>query len=289
MATDDGSVCIIEVMGRAAGWIAAGTVPPNVAPPPTRRTSFCSRKPFATTWTRSLAKVKETVDTYKYCVMVVGEGIKNKAGEEIGADKAQLDAFGHPVLWARPKDQRNYPGQAQHRPGRCCSVMCNARAHCASLTDVNNAFACGEAAVKAAIDGKSGYMVKIVRRDRGQWRGQLDHRPATVERHRQRRTFHSARVDQRRRFPPNEKFVEYARPWSKAKSKFRPRRFAQIHQLGKGGRGETSRARLSGRLILQVSSSHAERRDCFLRRACGDREQGARQPATSRRSVLERR
>ncbi len=26
MATDDGSCCIIEVMGRAAGWIAAGTV-----------------------------------------------------------------------------------------------------------------------------------------------------------------------------------------------------------------------------------------------------------------------
>src|SRR5207247_11433371 len=26
MATDDGSCCIIEVMGRAPGWIAAGTV-----------------------------------------------------------------------------------------------------------------------------------------------------------------------------------------------------------------------------------------------------------------------
>ena len=26
MATDDGSCCIVEVMGRAAGWIAAGTV-----------------------------------------------------------------------------------------------------------------------------------------------------------------------------------------------------------------------------------------------------------------------
>ena len=38
MATDDGSCCIVEVMGRAAGWIAAGTV---------------------------LAKVKETVATLK--------------------------------------------------------------------------------------------------------------------------------------------------------------------------------------------------------------------------------
>src|SRR5262249_25420333 len=36
MATDDGACCIIEVMGRAAGWIAAGTVlakrGPNDAP-----------------------------------------------------------------------------------------------------------------------------------------------------------------------------------------------------------------------------------------------------------------
>ena len=40
MATDDGSCCIIEVMGRSAGWIAAGTVlakrgnpanPPHIA------------------------------------------------------------------------------------------------------------------------------------------------------------------------------------------------------------------------------------------------------------------
>ena len=30
--------------------------------------------------------------------MVVGEGLKNAAGEEIGADKTRLDAFGHPVL-----------------------------------------------------------------------------------------------------------------------------------------------------------------------------------------------
>src|SRR5215470_8614071 len=39
-----------------------------------------------------------TVEAHKCCVMVVGEGIKDKHGEEIGADKQQLDAFGHPVL-----------------------------------------------------------------------------------------------------------------------------------------------------------------------------------------------
>jgi 6-phosphofructokinase 1 len=38
-----------------------------------------------------------------------------------------------------------------------------AAAHFASATDAKNAVACGEAAVKAAVEGKSGYMVKIVR------------------------------------------------------------------------------------------------------------------------------
>src|SRR5512138_953315 len=97
MATDDGSCCIIEVMGRSAGWIAAGTVlakrgnpvkPPHIILLP--ELVFDQEK--------FLAKVKETVAAYRYCVVVVGEGIKNKQGEEIGADMSHLDAFGHPVL-----------------------------------------------------------------------------------------------------------------------------------------------------------------------------------------------
>ena len=54
-----------------------------------------------------LAKVKETVEAYKYCIIVVGEGIKNEKGEEIGADKTRLDAFGHPVSPGRRKSSRN--------------------------------------------------------------------------------------------------------------------------------------------------------------------------------------
>ena len=97
MATDDGSCCIIEVMGRATGWIAAGTVlakqghannPPHIILLPE----------IALDEEAFLNKVKATVAELKYCIVVVGEGLKNAAGEEIGADKSRLDAFGHPVL-----------------------------------------------------------------------------------------------------------------------------------------------------------------------------------------------
>src|SRR3974390_1992851 len=97
MATDDGSCCIIEVMGRSAGWIAAGTVlakrgnPAN--PPP-----LILLPEFAYDREKFLGKVKETVEAYKYCVVVVGEGIKDASGHEIGADLTRLDDFGHPVL-----------------------------------------------------------------------------------------------------------------------------------------------------------------------------------------------
>src|SRR6478735_8395398 len=60
MATDDGSCCIIEVMGRSAGWIAAGTVLAkrgNPANPP--HIILLPELPFDAD--AFLAKVKETV------------------------------------------------------------------------------------------------------------------------------------------------------------------------------------------------------------------------------------
>src|SRR5512137_1055220 len=164
MATDDGSCCIIEVMGRSAGWIAAGTVlakrgnpanPPHIILVPEIQYDVDA----------VLAKIKEAVEAYRYCVMVVGEGIKNKQGEEIGADKDRLDAFGHPVLAGAAEIIKEYVQGKLNTKTRTVLLgyAQRAAAHCASLTDARNAFACGEAAVKAAIDGQSGYMVKIVR------------------------------------------------------------------------------------------------------------------------------
>jgi 6-phosphofructokinase len=164
MATDDGSCCIIEVMGRAAGWIAAGTVlakrgdpanPPHLILLPEVQYNIDS----------ILAKIKATVDAYRYCVVVVGEGIKDEKGKELGADRTRLDAFGHPVLAGAAEKLKEYVQGKLNTKTR--TVMLGyaqrAAAHLASFTDINNAFACGETAVRAAVEGKSGYMVKITR------------------------------------------------------------------------------------------------------------------------------
>lgn len=213
MATDDGSCCIIEVMGRSAGWIAAGTVlakrgnpanPPHIVLLPEIRYNVDAL----------LAKIKETVDTHRYCVMVVGEGIRDEKGEEIGADKTRLDSFGHPVLAGAAEKLKELIQAKLNTKTRTVLLgyAQRAAAHAASLTDVNNAFASGETAVRAAIDGKSGYMVKIVRvpQPDGSIKWTTDLQPlidiANVE-HMIPREWISEDG-----FLPNQKFVEYALP-----------------------------------------------------------------------------
>jgi 6-phosphofructokinase 1 len=213
MATDDGSCCIIEVMGRSAGWIAAGTVlakrghpanPPHLILLPEVKYNIDA----------VLAKIKETVDTYRYCLVVVGEGIKDQKGEEIGADKNRLDSFGHPVLaGAAEKLKELVQGKLNTKTRTVLlGYAQRAAAHCASLTDVNNAFACGETAVRAAVEEKSGYMVKITRnlQPDGSIKWGTDLQPlgdiANVE--------HFIPPDwiNPDGFLPNQKFVDYAAP-----------------------------------------------------------------------------
>ncbi len=211
MATDDGSCCIIEVMGRSAGWIAGGTVlakqghadnPPHII--------LLPEIPFDEE--AFLGKVQETVARLKYCIVIVGEGLKNKAGEEIGADKSRVDSFGHPLLsGAAEKLAEIIQGRISLKT-RTVKLGYAQRAaeHCASATDSDEAFACGVAAVKAAVEGKSGVMAKIVRLSSAPYKWTTDLQPladvANVE-HFVPRDWVSEDG-----FMPNEKFVEYARP-----------------------------------------------------------------------------
>src|SRR6266851_6412267 len=163
MATDDGSCCIIEVMGRGAGWIAAGTVLAKRRPTDAPHVILMPEVPFEQD--NFLAKVRETVAALKYCIVVVGEGLKNAAGEEIAADKTKLDAFGHPVLSGAGERLGDIVEESLRFKTRTVKLgyAQRAAAHCASETDVEEAVACGEAAVRAAVQGKSGFMVKLVR------------------------------------------------------------------------------------------------------------------------------
>jgi ATP-dependent phosphofructokinase / diphosphate-dependent phosphofructokinase len=211
MATDDGSCCIVEVMGRAAGWIAAGTVlakQGNPAQPP----HIILLPEIPLDEDAFLNKVKATVAEHNYCIVVVGEGLKNTAGEEIGADKSRLDAFGHAVLSGAADALASVVQGRLNLKTRTVKLgyAQRAAAHFASQTDSDEAFACGTAAVKAAVNGKSGFMPKIVRLSTKPYKWTIELEDLA----------HIANVEHfiprdwisEDGMMPNEKFVEYAAP-----------------------------------------------------------------------------
>jgi 6-phosphofructokinase 1 len=210
MATDDGSCCVIEVMGRAAGWIAAGAILAKRKPDDAPHIILLPEIPFAED--AFLKKVQETISKLKYCIVVVGEGLKNAAGEEIAADKSKLDSFGHPVLsGAADRLAEIISGRLKLKTRTVkLGYAQRAAAHCASELDVKEAVACGEAATRAAVSGKSGFMVKIVRTGSNPYRWTTDLHPlaeiANVENLIPRDWISDDG------FLPSEKFIEYAQP-----------------------------------------------------------------------------
>lgn len=210
MATDDGSCCIVEVMGRAAGWIAAGTALAKRGPDDAPHLILVpeiafQEEPF-------LAKVRDTVARLSYCIVVAGEGVKDAAGNELGADKTRRDAFGHAVLSGAAEKLKELVESRLNLKTRTVKLGYAQRcaAHYASAQDVKEAVACGEAAVRAAVAGQSGYMVKLLRLSDEPYEFttglELLGHIANVE-HLLPRDWMDADG-----FLPNEKFLAYARP-----------------------------------------------------------------------------
>lgn len=210
MATDDGSCCIIEVMGRAAGWIAAGTVLAKRTASDAPHIVLLPEIAFEQA--RFLEKVKQTVAELRYCIVVVGEGLKNDRGEEIGADNTQLDAFGHPVLSGAAERLAEMVQHGLKLKTRTVKLgyAQRAAAHYASETDMLEAVACGAAAVRAAIEGQSGLMAKIVRTSNKPYRWTTGLQPLGDIANQERLIPRDWISEDG--FLPNEKFIEYALP-----------------------------------------------------------------------------
>ena len=210
MATDDGSCCIIEVMGRSAGWIAASSVLAKREAEGAPHIILLPEVPLNEA--AFLAKVKATVDALRYCIVVVGEGLKNPDGSDYSADKKRLDAFGHPVLSGAAERLSEVVYGKLNTKTRSVKLGYAQRcaAHYASATDAAEAVACGETAVRAAVADKSGFMVKLVRVPAERYCWATDLHPlseiANVENLIPRDWLSEDG------FMPNEKFIQYARP-----------------------------------------------------------------------------
>ncbi|MEE3183647.1 MAG: 6-phosphofructokinase [Pseudomonadota bacterium] len=178
-------VFIMEVMGRHAGWIAAASGLAAERPDDAPHVIVFPEVPFSRA--RFLKKVKNTVDTRGFCVIVVSEGARYTNGRFL-ADAGKLDAFGHvqlggvaPTIAAMINDKHGYKYH-----WAVADYLQRAARHIASKTDVDQAYAVGKAAVEHAVRGRDGIMVTIRRTSDLPYRWTVGeaplHRVANVER-----------------------------------------------------------------------------------------------------------
>lgn len=179
MAATSTKVFILEVMGRHAGWIAAASGLAGVGPTETPHIILFPEVPFDET--RVLNRVSECVKQYGYCVIVVSEGIRNKAGKFL-SDAGLRDAFGHaqlggvaPVIAQLIKRELNLKYH-----WAVADYLQRAARHIASQVDVDQAFALGQAAVELALSGHNAIMPTIVREQDAPYQWSIGHVPLSA-------------------------------------------------------------------------------------------------------------
>ena len=162
MCATSTKVFILEVMGRHAGWIAgaAGLASRSEAEAP----HIILFPEIAFEEERFLAKVKETVEKFGFCVIVASEGTQTADGQLLSGSTSR-DAFGHVQLGGLAPKLANIIKQAlgYKYHWAVADYLQRAARHIASKTDLEQAYSLGEAAVNLAMEGKNALMPTIVR------------------------------------------------------------------------------------------------------------------------------
>jgi 6-phosphofructokinase len=160
MAKTSTKVFILEVMGRHAGWIAAAGgliedygIPVLLLFP---EVDFDHDK--------FIKAVQAKVDAHGYCTVVVSEGARNADGGFL-AEQGTRDAFGHaqlggvaPVVANMIKAALGYKFH-----WAVADYLQRSARHIASASDLEQAYALGQAGVEMALAGKNAIMPTINR------------------------------------------------------------------------------------------------------------------------------
>ena len=163
---DTPMICIVEIMGRHAGWLAASSA----------AAAYAGCGPDLIYLPETDFDVEQFLSDverlYKECGKVfvaVSEGIHDKDGKliaEYGSENAKVDSFGHKQLGglaATLTDMVKNRIEDVKIRGIEFSLLQRCAAHCASQTDVDESFAAGKAAVENAVNGVTDKMVAFER------------------------------------------------------------------------------------------------------------------------------
>lgn len=164
---DKGQVCVVEIMGRHAGWLTAASklasykgLGPDLIYLP--ESPFCLNK--------FKEDVKRVMDANNgSCIACVSEGIQDKHGRFIVeklSESRSRDSFGHAQLGGLAIQLADLINQEYGIKVRGIefSLMQRCAAHLASKTDVEEAFNAGKIAVASACSGETDKMVIFKRK-----------------------------------------------------------------------------------------------------------------------------
>ncbi|MGL4344209.1 MAG: 6-phosphofructokinase [Cellulosilyticaceae bacterium] len=153
------SITIVEIMGRNAGWLTASAALARTEYSQAPDFIYLPEVPFSTE--QFIKDIQSAQKVRKNIIVAVSEGIKDKDGNYISATSEAVDAFGHKQLCGAGKTLELMLKAELGCKVRSIelNVVQRAAAHTGSATDVNEAIAIGEHAVRSALAGETAKMI----------------------------------------------------------------------------------------------------------------------------------
>ncbi|MDR3596269.1 6-phosphofructokinase [Clostridium sp.] len=159
-------IFILETMGRDTGWLAASTCMARLHNKPVA--DFIYLPEVAFDKYKFLKDVRQKFEEQNKVYIVVSEGIKDKDGKFISEfECTSQDNFGHTQLGGVSEYLRMQileAGITTRVKALQLGILQRCAMHCASDTDLTEAYNAGKIALKYAVEGESGKMVSINRK-----------------------------------------------------------------------------------------------------------------------------
>lgn len=165
------AVTIVEIMGRNAGWLTAASALSRENGGSGPQLIYLCERTFDTE--RFIEDVKDCLSRKNAVVVAVSEGVKNADGSYLSESKGRgVDVFGHAALSGTAKVLE---GLVKEKIG--CKVrsielnlMQRCAAHLASANDLSESKMLGMTAADRALNGISGQMAVVVRKQNQPYR-----------------------------------------------------------------------------------------------------------------------
>ena len=159
-------IFIVETMGRDTGWLTSSAALARIDGKPVVDFIYLPEVPFSKT--KFLEDVRKKFEEQNQVFIVASEGIKDENGDFIAKTSTVgiHDKFGHAQLGGVCNSLKNLiidSGITSRVKTLELGVTQRSAMHCASSTDIDEAYNVGREAVKYSVQGVTGYMVAIRR------------------------------------------------------------------------------------------------------------------------------